>query len=160
MSELWNCFFLHQTSPIKTGPPKLLILPNKMRPEKGFWPFLGFSCPSSSRQAGSPSEPHLYFWLSMASLQAPIIRFNMASCKIEKWKWKASKHQLSVSTWPVAKLKSESEKPPSTNHPFQFGKLQRKVKVKSLNTLIIHFIMASCKFEKWKWRFISTNYPF
>ena len=153
MSELWNCFFLHQTSPIKTGPPKLLILPHKMRPEKGFWPFLGSSCPSSSRQAGSPSEPHLYFWLSMASLQAPIICFNMASCKIEKWKWKASKHQLSVSTWPVAKLKSESEKPPSANYLFQHGQLQNwKVKVKSLQPPIIRFNMACCKIEKWKWK--------
>ena len=95
-----------------------------MRPEKGFWPFLGFSCPSSSRQAGSPSEPHLYFWLSMASLQAPIICFNMASCKIERWKWKASNHQSSVSTWPVAKLKSESEKPQHSNYPFHYGQLQ------------------------------------
>ena len=95
-----------------------------MRPEKGFWPFLGSSCPSSSRQAGSPSEPHLYFWLSMASLQAPIICFNMASCKIERWKWKASNHQSSVSTWPVAKLKSESEKPQHSNYPFHYGQLQ------------------------------------
>ena len=48
----------------------------------------------------------------------------MASCKFEKWKWKAFKHHLSFSTWPVAKLKSESETPPSTNYPFQPGQLQ------------------------------------
>ena len=94
----------------------------------------------------------------MASLQAPIIRFNMASCKIEKWKWKASKHQLTISTWPVANLKSESEKPSSTIYLFQHGQLQNwKVKVKRLQAPIIHFNLASCKIESEKHS--STNHP-
>ena len=47
----------------------------------------------------------------------------------------------------MASCKIESEKHSSTGHPLQFGLLQRKVKVKSLNTLIIHFNMANLKNE-------------